>query len=87
MEIFGVNDFIVIYLFIVYYLVENEDSEYYVLVMKWIDNLEKDDIIVVINELVKGLSKVSGLLIDFSEDVKLVSKLKIKDGWVMLDFN
>lgn len=87
METAGVNDLTATHPLTVYYLAENEDSEYYVPVTKRIDNSEKDDITAAINELAKGPSKVSGLLTDFSEDVKLVSKPKIKDGRVTLDFN
>ncbi|MCY8145444.1 spore germination protein GerM [Bacillus inaquosorum] len=87
LETAGVNDLTATHPLTVYYLAENDDSEYYVPVTKRIDNSEKDDITAAINELAKGPSKVSGLLTDFSEDVKLVSKPKIKDGRVTLDFN
>lgn len=87
LETAGVNDLTATHPLTVYYLAENEDSEYYVPVTKRIDNSEKDDITAAVNELAKGPSKVSGLLTDFSEDVKLVSKPKIKDGRVTLDFN
>ncbi|ATO28060.1 sporulation protein [Bacillus atrophaeus] len=86
-ETAGVNDMTATHPVTVYYLAETDDSEYYVPVTKRIENSETNDITAAINELADGPSKASGLLTDFQENVKLVSKPKLKEGHVTLDFN
>lgn len=86
-ETAGVNDLTDTHPLTVYYLAETETSEYYVPVTKRIDNSETNDITAAVEQLADGPGKASGLLTDFNNDVKLLSKPKVKDGQVTLDFN
>ena len=83
----GVNDLTDTHPLTVYYLAETETSEYYVPVTKRIDNSETNDITAAVEQLADGPGKASGLLTDFNNDVKLLSKPKVKDYQVTLDFN
>jgi germination protein M len=71
----------------VYFLAQEEDQTYYVPVTRRVSNKEKDNIVAVVNELIKGPSYTSGLLTEFQTDVKLLDKPKYEDGKVTLNFN
>ena len=69
-----------------YFLAQNNKQTYYVPVTRRIAEGTEDEVVTVVNELVKGPSN-SMLLNDFNSDVKLVSKPKLQDGNVTLNFN
>lgn len=71
----------------VYYIGGEEDSYYYVPVTRRVNNSEKDNIVAVVNELVKGPSSKSTLLSMFMDDVDLLEAPKVQDGKVTLNFN
>jgi germination protein M len=71
----------------VYYIGGEEGSYYYVPVTKRVSNSEKDNIVAVVNELVKGPNSKSNLASEFMSDVALLNKPKVEDGKVTLDFN
>jgi germination protein M len=71
----------------VYYLGGEEGSYYYVPVTKRVSNNVKDNVVAVVDELVKGPSDNSNLVSDFMPDVKLLNAPKIEGGQVTLDFN
>jgi germination protein M len=71
----------------VYFLAQEDDQTYYVPVTRMVSNKEKDSIVAVVNELIKGPSYTSGLLSDFQADVKLLDKPKYENGKVTLNFN
>lgn len=71
----------------VYFMAENSESTYYVPVTRRVENSVKDNVVAVVNELIKGPSYSSGLLNDFSEDVKLLENPVVKDGNITLNFD
>lgn len=71
----------------VYYIGGEEDSYYYVPVTKRVNTSEKDNVVAVINELVKGPNAKSNLASEFMPDVELLEKPKVEDGKVTLNFN
>jgi germination protein M len=71
----------------VYYIGGTEGSYYYVPVTRRVSNNEKNNIIAVVNELVKGPSGKSNLVSEFMTDVKLLEAPKYEDGKVTLNFN
>ncbi|MBA2873705.1 GerMN domain-containing protein [Thermaerobacillus caldiproteolyticus] len=71
----------------VYFLAQQGEHTYYVPVTRRVSNKEKDDIVAVVNELIKGPSYGDGLVSDFQPDVQLVGKPKYEDGKVTLNFN
>ncbi|CAH2716298.1 Spore germination protein GerM [Neobacillus rhizosphaerae] len=71
----------------VYYIGGTEGSYYYVPVTRRVSNNEKNNIIAVVNELVKGPSGKSNLVSEFMSDVKLLEAPKYEDGKVTLNFN
>jgi germination protein M len=71
----------------VYYLGGDETNYYYVPVTKRVSNGTKDQVVAVVNELVKGPSYKSNLVSEFLSDVKLLEEPKVEDGKVTLNFN
>ncbi|WP_342432507.1 GerMN domain-containing protein [Neobacillus sp. FSL H8-0543] len=71
----------------VYYIGGAEGSYYYVPVTKRVNNSVKDNIVAVVNELVKGPNSKSNLASEFMPDVALLNDPKVVDGTVTLDFN
>lgn len=71
----------------VYYIGGEEGSYYYVPVTRRVNNSEKDNIVAVVNELVKGPSSKSTLLSEFMSDVELKEAPKVEGGKVTLNFN
>ncbi|MBY0124003.1 GerMN domain-containing protein [Bacillus sp. S/N-304-OC-R1] len=71
----------------VYYIGGEENSYYYVPVTKRVTNNEKNNLVAVVNELVKGPNLASNLESDFLADVKLIDEPKIENGKVTLNFN
>ncbi|MCM3692216.1 GerMN domain-containing protein [Neobacillus niacini] len=71
----------------VYYIGGEEDSYYYVPVTKRVNTSEKNNIVAVVNELVKGPNSKSNLASEFMPDVELLEAPKIEDGKVTLNFN
>ncbi|WP_416827575.1 GerMN domain-containing protein [Ectobacillus polymachus] len=70
-----------------YFVAQSNKQTYYVPVTRRISNNEKDEVISVVNELIKGPSPKSQLVSDFNPDVRLVSAPKYENGQVNLDFN
>ncbi|MBO9130536.1 GerMN domain-containing protein [Bacillus sp. 165] len=70
-----------------YFVAQNGKSHYYVPVTRRISNDSKDEVAVVIQELVKGPSYKSNLVSDFNADVKLLDAPEYQDGKVTLNFN
>lgn len=71
----------------VYYIGGEEGSYYYVPVTRRVSNNEKDNIMAVVNELIKGPSQKSSLVSEFMSDVKLLEAPKYQNGTVTLNFN
>ncbi|MDR7077877.1 germination protein M [Neobacillus niacini] len=71
----------------VYYIGGEEGSYYYVPVTKRVSTSEKNNVVAVVNELVKGPNSKSNLASDFMADVELLETPKIEDGKVTLNFN
>lgn len=71
----------------VYYIGGEEGSYYYVPVTRRVSVKETDNIVAVVNELVKGPSEKSNLVSEFMPDVKLLDAPKYEDGKVTLNFN
>jgi germination protein M len=71
----------------VYYIGGEEDSYYYVPVTKRVNTSEKNNIVAVVNELVKGPNTTSNLASEFMPDVELLEAPKLEDGKVTLNFN
>jgi germination protein M len=71
----------------VYYIGGEEGSYYYVPVTKRVNTSEKDNIVAVVNELVKGPNAKSNLASEFMPDVELLEAPKMEDGKVTLNFN
>ncbi|MEH7254114.1 GerMN domain-containing protein [Neobacillus niacini] len=71
----------------VYYMGGEQGAYYYVPVTKRVKSSEKNDIVAVVNELVKGPSSKSNLASEFMPGVKLLDIPKIEDGKVTLNFN
>jgi germination protein M len=71
----------------VYYIGGEEGSYYYVPVTRRVNNSEKDNIVAVVNELVKGPSSKSTLVSEFMPDVELLEAPKVEGGKVTLNFN
>jgi germination protein M len=71
----------------VYYIGGEEDSYYYVPVTKRVNTSEKDNVVAVVKELVKGPNSKSNLASEFMSDVKLIEAPKVEDGKVTLNFN
>ena len=71
----------------VYYIGGEQGSYYYVPVTKRVNTSEKNNIVAVVNELVKGPNSKSNLASEFMPEVKLLEIPKIEDGKVTLNFN
>lgn len=71
----------------VYYIGGEADSYYYVPVTRRVNNNVKDNIIAVVNELVKGPNSKSTLVSEFMSDVALKEAPKVEGGKVTLNFN
>jgi germination protein M len=71
----------------VYFLGGEEGAYYYVPVTRRVSNNVKDNVVAVVNELVKGPSDNSNLVSDIMSDVKLLHDPKVEGGQVTLDFN
>jgi germination protein M len=71
----------------VYYLAQNGKNYYYVPVTKRVPNSQTDDISAAVNELIKGPDLQSSLVSGFLPDAALVSKPKVVNGNVTLNFN
>lgn len=71
----------------VYYIGGEEGAYYYVPVTKRVKSSEKDNVVAVVNELVKGPNAKSNLASEFMPDVELLEAPKIQDGKVTLNFN
>ncbi|MFB3160747.1 GerMN domain-containing protein [Neobacillus sp. 179-J 1A1 HS] len=71
----------------VYYIGGEEDNYYYVPVTKRVSTSEKNNVVAVVNELVKGPNVKSNLVSEFMPDVELLEAPKIDDGKVTLNFN
>ncbi len=71
----------------VYFIGGEEGSYYYVPVTKRVSNSEKNKVVAVVKELVKGPSEKSKLVSDFMSDVKLLEEPKIDNGTVTLNFD
>jgi germination protein M len=71
----------------VYYIGGEEGSYYYVPVTRRVNNSETNNIVAVVNELIKGPSEKSNLVSEFMPDVKLLEAPKYEDGKVTLNFN
>ncbi|MBD8068889.1 GerMN domain-containing protein [Bacillus sp. PS06] len=70
----------------VYFIAENDGNEYYVPVTKRIKTSEQDNVVNVINELIKGPGLAANLYNDIHGDVELLGST-YADGKVTLDFN
>lgn len=70
-----------------YFVTQSNKQTYYVPVTRRISNSEKDEVISVVNELIKGPSQKSQLVSDFNPDVRLVNAPKYENGKVTLNFN
>ncbi len=62
-------------------------GHYYVPVTKRVNNSVKDNIVAVVNELVKGPNSKSNLASEFMPDVSLLTDPKLDGGKVTLNFN
>jgi germination protein M len=71
----------------VYYIGGEENAYYYVPVTKRVNTSEKNNIVAIVNELVKGPNSKSNLASEFMPDVELLEVPKIEDGKVTLNFN
>ncbi|MDR6122162.1 germination protein M [Bacillus sp. SLBN-46] len=71
----------------VYYIGGEEGSYYYVPVTRRVSASETNNIVAVVNELIKGPSEKSNLVSEFMSDVKLLEAPKYEDGKVTLNFN
>lgn len=71
----------------VYFIGGEEGSYYYVPVTRRVNNSVKDNVVAVVNELVKGPNQKSNLVSEFMPDVKLLGVPKLEAGTVTLDFN
>lgn len=71
----------------VYYIGGDEGAYYYVPVTKRVNNNVKDNIVAVVNELVKGPNSKSTLVSEFMPDVELMEAPKVDGGKVTLNFN
>ena len=71
----------------VYYIGGEENAYYYVPVTKRVNTSEKNNIVAIVNELVKGPNSKSNLASEFMPDVELLEAPKIEDGKVTLNFN
>lgn len=71
----------------VYYVGGEEGSYYYVPVTRRVSTNEKNNIIAVVNELIKGPSEKSNLVSEFMPDVELLEAPKNENGQVTLNFN
>ncbi|UII55091.1 GerMN domain-containing protein [Cytobacillus spongiae] len=71
----------------VYYLAGEDGSYYYVPVTRRVANEQDNNIVAVVNELVKGPNYASNLLTDFLPDVQLLDEPKVENGKVTLNFN
>lgn len=71
----------------VYYIGGEEGAYYYVPVTRRVNNSVKDNIVAVVNELVKGPNSKSTLVSEFMPDVKLLEAPKVEGGKVTLNFN
>jgi germination protein M len=71
----------------IYYIGGEVDSYYLVPVTKRVSSKTKNNIEVVIHELVKGPNVASNLLNEFNSDVKLLDEPKVENGKVTLNFN
>lgn len=71
----------------VYYIGGEEGSYYYVPVTRRISNNVKDNVVAVVDELVKGPNQSSNLVSDFMPQVKLLEAPKVENGKVTLNFN
>lgn len=71
----------------VYYLGGEEGEYYYVPVTKRVNTSEKNNIVAVVNELVKGPNTKSNLASEFMSDVELLEAPKVENGKVTLNFN
>lgn len=71
----------------VYYLAQANDNSYYVPVTKRVKNENKNPIVMIVDELIKGPKLTSELYTLFMPDVALVEEPMIEDGVVTLNFN
>jgi germination protein M len=71
----------------VYYLGGDESNYYYVPVTKRVSNKTTDQVVAVVNELVKGPNLKSNLVSEFLSDVELLEEPKVENGKVTLNFN
>lgn len=71
----------------VYYIAQTNENSYYVPVTKRVKNDNKDTVVTVVEELIKGPKLNSELYTLFMPDVELVEEPTIKDGVVTLNFN
>lgn len=71
----------------VYYIGGEEGAYYYVPVTKRVNTSEKNNIVAVVNELVKGPNTKSNLASEFMPDVELLEAPKVENGKVTLNFN
>jgi germination protein M len=71
----------------VYFIGGEAGSYYYVPVTRRISNSVKDNVVAVVNELVKGPNGKSNLVSEFMPDAKLLGAPKLESGTVTLNFN
>lgn len=71
----------------VYYIGGEEGSYYYVPVTRRVNTSVKDNVVAVVDELVKGPNQSSNLVSDFMPQVKLLEAPKVDNGKVTLNFN
>ncbi|WP_028402971.1 GerMN domain-containing protein [Ectobacillus panaciterrae] len=70
-----------------YFVSQNNKQTYYVPVTRRIANNKDNEVMAVVNELIKGPSQKSHLSSDFNSDVKLLTPPKYENGKVTLNFN
>jgi germination protein M len=70
----------------VYFIAESDGNEYYVPITKRINSSEKDNVVAVVNELIKGPGLSGNLYNDIHGEVKLLDS-SYAEGKVTLDFN
>lgn len=70
-----------------YFIAQDDQQQYYVPITRRVTEGTENEVVTIVNELLKGPSQQSALAYDFGSDVKLLNKPKIEDGKVTLNFN
>ncbi|CAM4146347.1 sporulation protein [Bacillus manliponensis] len=70
-----------------YFIAQEGKEKYYVPITRRVAEGSENEVVTIVNELLKGPSNQSSLAYDFDTEVKLLNKPQIEDGKVTLNFN